>query len=56
MLRLARAGAVVMPAAPAFYHRPKEISDLIDFVVARILDHLEVEHDLVARWKGQPER
>lgn len=56
MLRLARAGAVVMPAAPAFYHRPKEISDLVDFVVARILDHLEVEHNLVARWKGQPER
>jgi 4-hydroxy-3-polyprenylbenzoate decarboxylase len=56
MLRLARAGAVVMPAAPAFYQRPKEISDLIDFIVARILDHLDVEHNLVARWKGQPER
>jgi len=56
MLRLVRAGAVVMPAAPAFYHRPREISDLIDFVVARILDQLDVEHSLVARWKGQPER
>jgi flavin prenyltransferase len=52
MLRLARAGAVVMPASPGFYHRPKEISDLIDFVVARILDQLGVEQNIVARWKG----
>jgi 4-hydroxy-3-polyprenylbenzoate decarboxylase len=56
MLRLARAGAVVMPAAPGFYHRPREISDLIDFIVARILDHLGVEQNLAARWTGQPER
>jgi 4-hydroxy-3-polyprenylbenzoate decarboxylase len=53
MLRLARAGAVVMPAAPGFYHRPKLISDLVDFVVARILDQLGVEQTMVARWKGQ---
>jgi flavin prenyltransferase len=53
MLRLARAGAVVMPASPGFYHRPKQISDLIDFVVARILDQLGVEQNFVARWKGQ---
>jgi 4-hydroxy-3-polyprenylbenzoate decarboxylase len=52
MLRLARAGAVVMPAAPGFYHRPKEISELVDFVVARILDQLGVEQNIVARWKG----
>src|SRR3954467_2773555 len=52
MLRLARAGAVVMPAAPGFYHRPKQISDLVDFMVARMLDHLGVEQTLVARWKG----
>lgn len=53
MLRLARAGAVVMPAAPGFYHRPKEISDLVDFMVARMLDRLGVEQNLVARWKGE---
>jgi 4-hydroxy-3-polyprenylbenzoate decarboxylase len=53
MLRLARAGAVVMPAAPGFYHQPKEISELIDFMVARMLDQLGVEQKLVARWKGE---
>ncbi|WP_019583101.1 flavin prenyltransferase UbiX [Thioalkalivibrio sp. ALE16] len=50
MLRLARMGAVVMPANPAFYHRPQSIDDLIDFMVARVLDHLAVEHALVPRW------
>ncbi|HZE07595.1 MAG TPA: flavin prenyltransferase UbiX [Gemmatimonadaceae bacterium] len=53
MLRLARAGAVVMPASPGFYHRPSQISDLIDFVVARILDQLGVEQSLVKRWEGR---
>jgi 4-hydroxy-3-polyprenylbenzoate decarboxylase len=53
MLRLARAGAVVMPASPGFYHRPSEISDLIDFVVARILDQVGVEQSLVKRWEGR---
>ena len=52
MLRLARAGAVILPAAPGFYHRPKAISDLVDFVAARILDHLDVEHTLAPRWKA----
>jgi flavin prenyltransferase len=52
MLRLTRAGAVVMPASPGFYHRPKQISDLVDFMVARMLDQLGVEQTLVARWKG----
>jgi 4-hydroxy-3-polyprenylbenzoate decarboxylase len=56
MLRLTRAGAVVMPAAPGFYHRPKEISDLVDFMVARILDQLGVEQTLVTRWKGETGR
>ncbi len=56
MLRLTRAGAVVMPAAPGFYHRPRGIEDLVDFVVARVLDHLNVPHDLVKRWKGEPPR
>lgn len=53
MLRLTRAGAVVMPAAPGFYHRPKQVSDLVDFVVARVLDQLGVEQKLVKRWEGE---
>jgi 4-hydroxy-3-polyprenylbenzoate decarboxylase len=52
MLRLTRAGAVIMPAAPGFYHRPKQVSDLVDFVVARMLDQLGVEQTLVERWDG----
>jgi 4-hydroxy-3-polyprenylbenzoate decarboxylase len=55
MLRLTRAGAVVMPASPGFYHRPDGIPDLVDFVVARVLDHLDVEHSLVRRWGGEPD-
>src|SRR5690242_16923268 len=53
MLRVTRAGAVVLPASPGFYHRPRSIEDLVDFVVARILDHLGVEHALVKRWGGE---
>jgi 4-hydroxy-3-polyprenylbenzoate decarboxylase len=53
MLRLARAGAVVMPASPGFYHRPSQVSDLVDFVVARMLDQLGVEQKLVKRWDGR---
>lgn len=52
LLRLTRAGAIVMPAAPGFYHRPTTIAELVDFVVARVLDHLEVEHTLGRRWGG----
>jgi 4-hydroxy-3-polyprenylbenzoate decarboxylase len=53
MLRLTHAGAVVMPAAPGFYHRPRSVDDLVDFIVARVLDHLGVEQQLVTRWKGE---
>jgi 4-hydroxy-3-polyprenylbenzoate decarboxylase len=53
MLRLARAGAIIIPPAPGFYLKPQTIDDLVDFVVARVLDHLGVMHDLVARW-GEP--
>lgn len=53
MLRLTRAGAVIMPASPGFYHRPEQISDLVDFVVARMLDQLGVEQKLVKRWDGR---
>ncbi|HEV3303689.1 MAG TPA: flavin prenyltransferase UbiX [Planctomycetaceae bacterium] len=50
MKRLADAGAVVLPAMPGFYHQPKSVSDLIDFVVARICDQLGVSADLARRW------
>ena len=53
MLRLTRAGAVVMPAAPGFYHRPRGIDDLVDFMVARVLDHLGLDHAVGRRW-GEP--
>jgi 4-hydroxy-3-polyprenylbenzoate decarboxylase len=52
MLRVTRAGAVVLPAAPGFYHRPRSIDDLVNFIVARVLDQLDVPHQLAARWTG----
>jgi 4-hydroxy-3-polyprenylbenzoate decarboxylase len=55
MLRLTRAGAVVLPASPGFYHRPSRISELVDFVVARVLDHLGVAHEIGRRWGDTPE-
>ena len=53
MLRVTHAGAVVMPAAPGFYHRPSGIDDLVDFMVGRILDHLGVENTVSRRWNGE---
>jgi flavin prenyltransferase len=50
MHALSQAGAVILPAMPGFYHRPKSIADLVDFVVARICDQLGVEHELTRRW------
>ncbi|MBA0921874.1 MAG: UbiX family flavin prenyltransferase [Nitrosospira sp.] len=50
MLKLARSGAVILPANPGFYHHPKNVQDMVDFVVARILDHLGIEHSLMQRW------
>jgi 4-hydroxy-3-polyprenylbenzoate decarboxylase len=50
MLRLSRAGAVILPANPGFYHHPTRLEDLVDFVVARVLDLLRVEHQLTPRW------
>lgn len=52
MAKLKRAGATILPASPAFYTKPKEISDLIDFIVGRILEMFEVEHELYHRWEG----
>jgi 4-hydroxy-3-polyprenylbenzoate decarboxylase len=54
MLRLAQAGAVILPANPGFYNRPAAIDDLVDFLVARILDHLGVPHELLPRWGAEP--
>jgi 4-hydroxy-3-polyprenylbenzoate decarboxylase len=50
MLTLSQAGATIMPAAPGFYHNPENIDDLVNFVVARILDHLGIEQILMERW------
>ncbi|MBD3657833.1 MULTISPECIES: flavin prenyltransferase UbiX [Marinobacter] len=50
MLRLTRMGAVIMPASPGFYHRPESVADLVDFVVARLLDHLGIPQTLMPRW------
>jgi len=50
MLRLSRAGAVIMPANPGFYFRPETIDEIVDFMVARVLDHLDVPHTLMQRW------
>lgn len=50
MLRLSRAGAVILPPNPGFYHHPENVGDLLDFVVARILDQVAVPHSLMQRW------
>jgi flavin prenyltransferase len=52
MLRLSRAGAVVLPASPGFYHRPTTLEELFDFIVGRILSHVGVEHRLGPRWQS----
>jgi 4-hydroxy-3-polyprenylbenzoate decarboxylase len=50
LLRVAQAGAIVLPAMPAFYTRPKSIDDMVNFIVGRVLDLLNVPHDLFRRW------
>jgi len=50
MLKLSRMGAIIMPANPGFYHRPENLQQLVDFMVARILDQLDVPHQLMERW------
>ena len=52
MTLAAEAGAVILPAAPGFYQRPKQISELVDFVVQRIVDHFGLEIKLVPSWQG----
>ena len=50
LLRLSQSGAVILPAMPGFYHGPDTIDDLVDFVVGKILDQLDVQHSLFTRW------
>jgi 4-hydroxy-3-polyprenylbenzoate decarboxylase len=50
MLRLARAGAIILPTNPGFYYRPAAVAELVDFIVARILDRLHIPHTLLPRW------
>lgn len=50
MLRLTRMGAVIVPASPGFYHQPQSIDDLIDFIVARLMDHLGLPQSLMPQW------
>lgn len=54
MLTLSQMGAVILPASPGFYHQPENIADLVDFVVARILNQLNIEHTLLPRWGEKP--
>jgi flavin prenyltransferase len=52
MTRLTRAGALILPASPGFYHRPVAIADLIDFVVGRVLAHLDLNANVGPRWQS----
>jgi 4-hydroxy-3-polyprenylbenzoate decarboxylase len=52
MLKLAEIGVEILPASPGFYHKPKTVDDLINFIVSRILDRLGVPNNLVPRWNG----
>lgn len=53
MLTLAELGATVLPAMPGFYHQPRTLDDLVDFVVGKTLDSLNIDNDLFQRWKGE---
>jgi len=52
MTKLSSWGSIIIPASPGFYNHPKSIDDLIDFIIARILDHLDIEHQVGKRWTG----
>ena len=54
MLKLSRCGAIILPANPGFYHRPQSVQQLVDFVVARVLDQLGIAHSLMPRWGDEP--
>jgi len=52
MLKLSRLGVQIVPAMPGFYHRPKEIKDLIDMMVMKVLDAMKISNELTSRWQG----
>jgi 4-hydroxy-3-polyprenylbenzoate decarboxylase len=52
MLQATEAGAVILPPAPAFYHRPSSIADLIDHTVTKVLDQFGIDAGLISRWEG----
>ncbi len=54
LLSLARKGAVILPASPAFYQKPETLDDMVNFMAGRIMDQLGLDHDLYVRWKGNP--
>ena len=56
MEKVTEMGAVVLPPVPAFYHRPRTIQDVIDQTIGKVLDILDIEHNLFPRWSGQPVR
>jgi flavin prenyltransferase len=52
LVAVTEAGAVVIPASPGFYHRPARVSDLVDFIVQRVLDQLDLDIEVAPRWTG----
>ena len=56
LLTLHDAGATVLPASPGFYSAPKDLQQLVDFIAAKVLDAIGVEHDLITRWTGELNR
>ena len=54
MLKLANMGVTIMPASPGFYHNPNSVEDLVDFMVARLLSHLDIEQSLIPFWGEKP--
>lgn len=56
MLRAARAGATILPAMPGFYTRPRTLGDVVDYLVGKVLDQLNIEHDISGRWQGPVSR
>jgi 4-hydroxy-3-polyprenylbenzoate decarboxylase len=53
LIAVTEAGATVIPAAPGFYQRPSEVSQLVDFIVQRVLDHMKLDVQLISRWEGR---
>jgi len=55
LVTVTEAGAVIVPAAPGFYHRPASVAELVDFIVQRVLDQLELDIEIARRWDGDDE-